>query len=77
MKDGPTVSDDALRCLWALEDRGDIVAIVDGRLRLRPRGPLSQKEKETIAAHHDDLVSLVRYVYDRDPKKKKRRTRKT
>lgn len=62
LKSGERVSIQALRLLWAVEDRGSIVREEpDGSLFIGPRDRLNDFDVADIRRHRDELLALVRY----------------
>jgi hypothetical protein len=60
LKGGLCVSVEALRLLWAFENRGCIVRCEDdGPLFVGPRNQLTEVDVERIREHRDELVALV------------------
>jgi len=59
---GFTVSIDALRLAWDLEDRQFEIRVVDGvGLTVRPRSRLTSDDDHAIRTHRDELIALTRY----------------
>ncbi len=59
LKGGLTVSLDALRIGWSLEQRGFRLEPVGGRLRVAPHDALTPDDVVAIKAHRDELLALV------------------
>jgi hypothetical protein len=60
LKGGIVVSVDALKLLWSLEDRGCDVR-VDGGGALRLLGKVTERDREAVRAHQQDVLNIVRY----------------
>ena len=59
---GLVVSLDALRLLWALEDRGCTVQADGGNLLVGPRHLLTEAERARVRQHKPELLALVQHV---------------
>jgi TubC N-terminal docking domain len=62
LKGGQTVSLDALRLGWRLEERGVTLRPDGDGLAVGPRGLLSDEDRGQIRTHRDELLALVRSV---------------
>jgi TubC N-terminal docking domain len=62
LKGGLSVSLDALRLGWRLEERGVTLRPDGDGLAVGPRGLLSDEDRGQIRTHRDELLALVRYV---------------
>ena len=58
---GLTVSADALRVLWDLEDRGVELWLDGDTLCVRPVSALTAADDDAINEHRDELRALVAY----------------
>ena len=63
---GLAVPVEALRILWALEERDFGVSLDDGVLLVSPGSKLTASDRHTITQHRDALRLLVRYCDDRE-----------
>jgi hypothetical protein len=61
LKGGLTVSLDALRLGWSLEDRGFRLEPVGDKLRVAPHTALTAEDVAAIKTHRDELLTLVQY----------------
>jgi hypothetical protein len=62
LKGGLCVSVDALRLLWAFENRGCVVRREeDGSLFIGPRDQITAADAARIREHRDELLALVNY----------------
>ena len=62
LKGGLVASVEALRILWALEDRGFQIERVDpDKLRVHPVAALTSADVAAIREHKGELLALVRY----------------
>lgn len=59
---GFTVSLDALRLGWSLEDRGFRMDTVGDKLRVSPHQHLTADDVAAIRANRDELLTLVQHV---------------
>ena len=59
LKQGVSVTRDALALLWSLEDRGLTVELDDGDLLIGPRGKLTGADRQQIRDHKPELIRLV------------------
>lgn len=60
---GITASLNALRLLWALEDRGFSLQPEGTKLRVRPVEPLTPDDVAAIKRHRDELLALIHYCH--------------
>ena len=56
---GLTVSVDALRVLWDLEDRGFALWLDGHTLCIRPAAALTATDRQALTVHRDELQALV------------------
>jgi len=61
LKGGLTVSVDALRLGWSLEDRGFHMRPVADKLEVQPHERLTREDAQQIRQHRDELLTLARY----------------
>ena len=62
LKDGLSVSLEALQLAWRLEDAGVVLVLGENdRLRAGPPAKLSEPDRAPIRAHRDELMAVVRY----------------
>ena len=59
LKQGFSVTRDALALLWSLEDRGLTVELDDGDLLVGPRRKLTGADRQQIRDHKPELIRLV------------------
>ena len=62
LRGGVLVSVDALRLAWELEDRGLSLVANGTNLATVPAAGLTSDERRLLQHHHDDLLTIVRYV---------------
>lgn len=63
LKGGLVVSLEALRLLWAFEDRGCVIRKTDdGALEVGPRRLITDAERERIGLHKAELLALVNHT---------------
>ena len=61
LRGGLTVSVDALRLLWDLEERGFYMRL-DGAIPcIRPSAKLTPSDREALHAHRDEVRALLAY----------------
>jgi hypothetical protein len=60
LRGGRSVSLDAMRVLWDLEDRGFTVFTSSAGLIVRPTGRITLDDDARIRRYRDELVALVR-----------------
>ena len=58
LRDGHSATVDALKLLWALEDRGLTIALEDEDLLVGPRTDLTPSDRESIREHKAELLHL-------------------
>jgi hypothetical protein len=62
LKDGFSVTLEALRLAWSLEERGFYVRLAeDGGLVVSPRSRITSDDDQAIRQHKCELIALVRY----------------
>lgn len=62
LRNGHAVPVDALRLLWALENRGLSIQLDHGDLLVGPRNSLNDADRAAIRAHKAELIALINTV---------------
>ena len=61
LKGGVSVSLDALKVLWNLEDRQFLLSVDGDSLLVQPQASITVADDAAIRQHRNELIALVRY----------------